>query len=823
MELILHNIHYSIRSLVKRPGFTVVAVIMLALGIGANTAIFSVVNSVLLSPLPYENPNELVIVRATNLSRGLSDFGVSMPDFREWQTRNRVFDRLAAFSTQSYNISSSSEPERVDGAMVSADLFPLLGVRPVQGRSFLNEEETFGNHRVALISYSLWQNRFSSDPNLIGQPITVNTEKFIVVGILPRGIGYPSSNIQIWTPLSAPPDHENNTRGNYWLSVIGRLKAKVTIEQASTDMTSISEQMEREVEGLEGMGIRLTSLREETVGSVETGLWVLLAAVGFVLLIACANVANLMLVRATARQKEIAIRLSLGATRSRIVQQLLTESILTGLIGGALGLTLALWGVDALVGLSPEDLPRLDEVTVDGSVFVFTLALSIATGAIFGIIPATQASKADINSVLKDGARGSAGTGHSNRARASLVVIEVAVSLVLLIGAGLMINSFIRLTQIDPGFRSENILTMFITLPEVRYPLDQPQARVSFFEQLEEKVGLLPGVETVGCTTSLPLTSTGWGKLFTVEGRPAPTSFEQIPIIQYRQTNRDYFQTLSIPLVRGRYFNEQDTRDGLPVAVINETLARQQFPDEDPIGKRILPGPPEEMVPPGILPPGFRFMRFNIVGVVKDIKHFGLTAEARPELYTLHSQDKSGPNNSMFLAIRTGSDPATLAAAVRSQVLSLDREQPVSDVTTMDSLLASSVAQSRFSALLLGLFALIALVLASVGIYGVISYSIAQRTHEIGIRMALGASARDILSMVIRQGMMFTLIGIAIGLVAAIVLTRLMSSLLYGITATDPVTFASITLLLATVAFLACYIPARRATRVDPMSALRYE
>jgi putative ABC transport system permease protein len=822
MNLIFHNIHYSIRSLVKRPGFTIVAVIVLALGIGANTAIFSVVNSVLLNPLPYQNPDELVIVRATNPSRGLTDFGVSMPDFREWRTRNRVFERLAAFSTQSYNISSGPEPERIDGAMVSADLFPLLGVTPVQGRSFLNQEETFGNHRVALISYNLWQNRFSSDPNLIGQAITVDTEKFTVVGILPQGFGYPSRNIQIWTPLSVPLDHENNSRGNYWLSVIGRLKPGIATEQASADMTSIAEQIEQEVSGMEGMGTSVTSLRQDTVGNVETGLWVLLAAVGFVLLIACANVANLMLVRAAARQKEIAIRLSLGATRSRIIKQLLTESIITGLMGGALGLTLALWGVDALLRLSPEDLPRLTEVTVDGSVFVFTLALSIATGAIFGIIPATQASKADINSILKDGARGSGGV-HSNRVRAFLVVIEVAVSLVLLIGAGLMINSFVRLTQIDPGFRSENILTMFVVLPEVRYPIDQPQARVSFFEQLEEKVRTLPGVEAVGCTTSLPLTGTGWGKMFAAEGRPAPTSIEQIPIIQYRQTNRDYFQTLKVPLVRGRYFNEQDTRDSLPVAIINETLARQQFPDEDPIGKRVLPGPPEEMVPPGLLPPGFRFMRFTIIGVVKDVKHSGLTSQAGPELYSLHNQEKTGPGDSMFLAIRTGSDPTSIAAAVSSQVRSIDKEQPISDITTLESLVAASVAQSRFSALLLGLFALIALVLASVGIYGVISYSIAQRTQEIGIRMALGASARDILKMIIRQGMTFTLIGIGIGLVAAIAMTRLMSSLLYGVTATDPLTFAAITLLLAVIAFLACYIPARRATKVDPMSALRYE
>jgi len=821
MELLFHNVHYSIRSLIKRPGFTVVAVLVLALGIGANTAIFSVVNSVLLRPLPYENPDQLVRVRATNLSRSITDFGVSMPDFREWRERNRVFERLAAFSITDFNISSGTEPERIDGAQISADLLPLLGVRLEQGRNFLNEEEIFGNHRVAMISHNLWQSRFSADPNLIGQTISVNTEKFTIIGILPQGFAYPAPNIQIWTPLSVPEDHENNTRGNYWLSLVGRLKSGVTIEQARADMTSVAEQLESEVQGIEGIGASVTSLREDTVGNVETGLWVLLAAVGFVLLIACANVANLMLVRAAARQKEIAIRLSLGATRSRIVQQLLTESLMIGLAGGAIGLTIAIFGVDALIRLSPEDLPRLSEVTVDSSVFVFTLLLSLATGAVFGIIPAVQASRADINSVLKDGARGNAGA-QSNRARAFLVIVEVATSMVLLVGAGLMINSFVRLLRIDPGFKAEKILTMFIALPGVRYSPDMPQATSGFFERLEEKVKALPGVESVALTTSLPMSNSGWGKLITVEGRPVPTSIEQIPVIQYRQMNSDYFETLSIPLVRGRYFNEQDTQTSLPVAIINETLARQHFPDEDPIGKRLFPGVPEEMIPPGILPPGFRFTRFTVVGVVKDVRHNGLTAEIRPELYTLHRQDRYALN-SMYLAIRTGSDPTSLAGAVRSQVLSLDSEQPVSDITTLESMIAGSVAQTRFSAMLLGLFAIIALLLAAVGIYGVISYSIAQRTHEIGIRMALGASVGDILRMVIRQGMTFTLIGIAIGLGAALALTQLMSSLLYGVTANDPATFAGITLLLGLIALVACYIPARRATKVDPMSALRYE
>ena len=823
MDKFFQDVRYAIRMMLKKPGFAFVAITVLALGIGANTSIFSVVNSVLLSPLPYENPDQLVIIKSTNLARGAIDFGIATPDFREWRNRNTAFQQMAAFATTNYNISGSDEPERVAGATVSSNLFSLLGVAPALGRAFTSEEEIFGNHRVALISDALWQRRFSADRGIIDQAVTINGRPYIVIGVLPRGFSYPNSNVAVWTPLSIEPGSENDTRGNYWLSVIGRLKPDVAVAQAGAEMTSIAEKIDQETDGIDGMGASVTSLREETVGQVETVLWVLLAAVGFVLLIACANVANLMLARSAARQKEMAIRLSMGATRLQIVRQLLTESLLMGIAGGMIGVLIAMWGVDVLVSLSPQDLPRLAEIKPDAAVFAFTLAVSIITGAIFGIVPAVHASKTDINSLLKEGARGSAGA-QSSLTRNSIVALEVAFSLVLLVGAGLMMNSFFRLTRVDPGFKTEKTLTMLISLPAARYPDEKPELAIGFFDQLISRARALPGVESAGATTSLPLTNSGWGKLFWVEDRPHPASIDEVPIIQYSQVSANYFQTLFVPLVKGRYFTEQDGRDTARVAIINETLANQMFGGEDPLGKRILPGVPEDMVPPGMLPEGFRFPRFTVVGVVRDVQKQGITSQVRPEMYILHTQSaKEGVSNAMYVALRTSGDPMNLVGAIRSEVFSLDKEQPIAEVATMDQLLANSLAQSRFTALLLGIFASVALLLASIGIYGVISYSVAQRTHEIGIRMALGAGSGDILRLVMGQGIRTVSIGVALGLGGAFAATRLMANLLYKVTATDPVTFGAITLLLSAVALAACYIPARRAMKVAPVVALRFE
>jgi putative ABC transport system permease protein len=572
-------------------------------------------------------------------------------------------------------------------------------------------------------------------------------------------------------------------------------------------------------------------LREATVGNVQTALLVLLVAVLLVLLIACANVANLLLARAASRYREIAVRTALGAARGRIIRQLLTESLLLGLLGGVAGLLLAWWGVRALVGLEPN-LPRLAEVTVDGQVLAFTFALTLLTSLIFGLAPALQATRGDLNEALKEGGRSGGSGARTHRIRNVLVVAEIAMALVLSVSAGLMINSLMRMQRIDPGFRTHNILTMQIALPNTSYPDERLELATSFYKQLAERVAALPGVQTVGMTSALPLTASGWGKLLSVEGRPMPKSFEDIPVIQFRQVNADYFAALAISLLQGRAFTRNDTRDSMPVAVINEALARRHFSGEDPLGKRIWLGPPEEMIPPEMIPPGFdlktfRMPRFTVVGVIKDVLHSGLTQQSTPEVYILHEQTvlSKFPDTarSMYLAIRTTAEPLSLTNAVRHEVQELDKEQPIADVATMDQLLAVSLSQSRLSALLLLIFAGVALALASVGIYGVMSYSVTERIHEIGIRMALGAERRDVLWLVIRRGMMLAGSGLLIGLGGALGLTRLMESLLFNVSATDPLTFTAIALLLAGVALVACYLPARRATKIDPMIALRYE
>ncbi|HVG21247.1 MAG TPA: ABC transporter permease [Blastocatellia bacterium] len=823
METLLQDLRYGIRMLMKRPGVTAVAVVALALGIGANSAIFSVVNTVLLRALPYSDPDRLMMVKETNLPRGEADVGVSTPDFREWRDRNQVFELMAAYAPRNFNISGGGEPERVRGVVTSTDLFGLLGVNPAQGRTFRPEEEQFGNHRVVVLSHGLWQRRFGADPGLVGQPITLNGEKFSVIGIMPAGFQFPDKKAALWTPLAFAPDDSYNTRGNYWLNVIARLKPGVTKAQAQSDMKSVAERIESEFKENGGMGASVVSLREDTVRNVESALVLLLTAVAFVLLIACANVANLLLARSASRQKEIAIRTSLGANRSRVVRQLLTESLLLALAGGTLGLLLALWGVDVLVSLSPEDLPRLNEIKIDSGVLIFTLGLSLLTSLIFGLAPALQTSKPDLNESLKEGSRGSTTGVGSRRVRGMLVVAEVAIALVVLICAGLMINSFMRLRNVSPGFKTDNILTLSIALPESRYPDSHAERSSAFFQELIGQVRALPGVEAAAVSSSIPFSGGGWGKLFSVEGRPYPTSLEDMPVIQYRQLSNDYFQTMGIPVARGRAFNDQDTSESVRVAVINETLARRFFAEEDPIGKRVFMGPPEEIMPPGLLPPGFRFQRYTVIGVVSDVKHDGLDQPVRPEAYTLHAQGGDERTRTMYVAVRTNSDPSNLVAAVRSQVLNIDKDQPIANVMTMEKRLSDSFSQQRFITLLLGVFAGVALILAGVGLYGVMSYSVTQRTHEIGIRMALGARASDVLRMVVSQGLRLTALGICIGLAGALLLTRLMRSLLFGVSATDPLTFAAISLLLTGVALVACFVPARRATKVDPMVALRYE
>jgi putative ABC transport system permease protein len=806
--------------LLKKPGFTLIAVITLTLGIGANTAIFSVVNAVLLRPLPYPAPEQLVVVQEMDVARGAADIGASMPDYLEWQKRNRSFSHIAAYTTNNYNISGTEEPERVAGVAVTTGFFPLLGINPAQGRGFVSEEGVFGKHRAVVLSDALWRRRFGDGASLSGQTIRLNGEPFTIVGVMPNGFGFPNNNAALWTPLALRDGDDLNTRGNYWLSVIARLNEGVTREQAQNDLSNIHRQLE--LEKLQsGFSARVEGLAEATVGDTRRMLLVLLGAVGCVLLIACVNVANLLLARGSVRAAEIAVRATLGATRGRLVRQLLTESLLIGLLGAAGGLLMANWGVDALKRLEP-DLPRLETVQVDGQVLAFTAAMALVTSLLFGLLPALRSASTDLSVIIKGGGRG--GT-RDHRLLGGLVVSEIAVALILLAGAGLMLNSLLRLQQVEPGYETKNILTMQLALPPARYPDSRPEQTVGFYSQLIKRVKALPGVQNAGVATAIPLAEGGWGKLFTREDQPPPKSLDDVPVLQYRKVSPGYFETLGIRLVDGRYLSERDTANGLPVAVVNETAARRFWPEGSPIGKVFKLGPPEEMVPAGILPPNYRFIRWTVVGVVKDIKHYGLGSTSGPEVYSLQQQGLSndGATHTMYLAVRTANDPAALTAAIRRQVLELDKEQPIADISTMEERRAESLRRTRFNTLLLSIFAAVALLLAMIGIYGVISYSVVERTREIGIRVALGAQRGDVLGLVVKRGMGLVIMGCLIGLGGAIGVTRLMSGMLYGVGATDPLTLAVVAGVLVGVALLACYLPARRAAKVYPMNALRCE
>jgi putative ABC transport system permease protein len=823
MRIFWQDLRYGARTLWKNPGTTFVIIIALALGVGANTAIFSVVNAVLLRPLPFENPDQLVVIWETNPARGLQQGTPSPPDFREWRQQTQAFEQMSAFYQEDYNLSGSGDPERLTGAVVSADFFQTLKVNAASGRTFLPDEEQFGAHRVTVLSHGLWQRRFGANTQLIGQTINLNNQPHTVIGIAPPDFQLAGVRAELWTPMAFAPGDRYNTRGNHFLNVIGRLKPNVTITQAQSDMDVITRRLAEQHEMNAGLGAKVVPMHEDAVGSYRPALLVLLGAVGFVLLIACANVANLLLARAAVRQKEFALRATLGASRLRTVRQLLTESLLLSVLGGGLGLLLAMWGVDLLVALSPAELPRIAEIGVDARVLAFTLSLSVLTGIVFGLAPALQASHLDLNEALKEGGRSVTGSRRTRRLRGALVVTEIALSLVLLVGAGLLINSFWHLMQVSPGFKAENLLTMQVALPESKYPPTEHHRAQAFYRQLLERVATLPGVQSVGATSSLPLAAGGWGKMLSIEGRPAPPSMETIPLVQYRQVSANYFGTLGVSPVKGRLFTEQDDPKSPPVALINEEMARRFFPGEDPIGKRIWMGPPENLLPGGALPEGYSFPRLTIAGVVNDVKHQGLNQQAGPEVYIPYSQGAGETQRSMFLAVRTTVDPMSLAAAVRNEVTAIDKDQPVADIQTMEQRLTASLAQPRFNMLLLGIFAAVALALAAVGLYGVMAYGVTQRTHEIGIRMALGAQRSNVLKLVVRQGMAMALIGVVLGLAASFALTRVMASLLFGVSATDPLVFTIIALLLAAVAFIASYIPARRAIKVDPMIALRYE
>ena len=807
------DLRYGLRMLWKSPGFTLVAVAAIALGIGANTAIFSVVNAVLLRPLPYKDPEQLVLVQHSYPRLDLKAT-VSAPGFTHYRATARSFSDVAAISGWEANLTGVGDPERLQGAKVSANLFPMLGVDAARGRVLAEEENSPGSDRVVVLSDAFFRRRFGANPSVVGGALTINGEGYTVVGVMPESFQFGREMGQapdLFAPLAFTPEQlspENNLTNEY-LSVLARLKEGVAIEQAQGEMDAIAADLREKYmppgSDASYWGLALTRFDELVVGKIRPALLTLLGAVALVLLIACANVANLLLARSAARQKEIAIRTAMGAGRWRIMRQLLTESVMLSLLGGAAGLLLGLWVVDLLVAVNADKVPRAYEIGLDLRVLGFALLVSLATGLLFGLAPALQTSKIDLHDTLKEGGRGGR-AGLRRGVRGALVVTELSLALVLLVGAGLLIRSFLRVQEVNPGFNPDKLLVMQLSLPGFKYP--EKAQRDGFYRQLLAEVSALPGVRSAGAVSVLPLSNQNQSGSFRIEGREVPPG-GSLPHGDRWAATAGYFETMEIPLLRGRYFTPQDTADSQPVAVISEALARKYWPDEDPLGKRIS-------FQGGTQNPVWR----EVVGIVAHVKHNnGLEGESRVQYYIPHTQLA---NSSMFLVARAD-NPESLAGAVRGAVRSLDRDLPVYRVTTMDQVVSDSLAQRRFSMYLLGAFAALALALAVIGLYGVMSYTVAQRTHEIGIRMALGAQPLAILRMVVGQGMALALAGVGVGVGAALGLTRLMSTMLYGVRAFDPATFVAISLALGAVAFLACFIPARRATRVDPMVALRYE
>ncbi|MFN7949898.1 MAG: ABC transporter permease [Blastocatellia bacterium] len=810
MQTLLQDLRYGARMLVKNPGFTLIAVLTLSLGIGATTAIFSVVNAVLLRPLRYRNAERLVVPVSFNPARGDDNSSISYADYLDWQ-RERIFEHVAAIdgvTTQLDLSGGAGEPERVQLAVVSQDYFAVLGVAPLLGRTFQADDfSTSGPVRAVVISHGLWQRRYGGDPNIIGQNIYLNGRPYPVVGVAPPDSLWPNDRDVILPLAVAPNDPDMQRRDNMIFSGIAQLKPGATIEQANAAMATIARRVEQDhPESRKGWSNRAVPLRDYVVGrQLQTSLWVLLAAVGFVLLITCVNVANLLLARAATREHELAIRLALGAGRGRLVRQLLTESLLLALLGGALGFLCAIWGVDALKAIAPADTPRLAEINVSAGVLLFALAITLLTAVLCGLIPALQSTKPDLNHTLKESARQVGGV-QSQRLRSALIVAEVALSLVLLVGAGLMIRSFARVQQIAPGLQVERLVTMELNAPRVRYP---DEARVlAFYRSIVERLEATPGIESAAVSSALPLGGGGFylGRVFLAEGRPEPPAGTEVQG-QWNVVSPGYFKTNGTTLIKGRDFNGRDSETGNPVIIINETFAHRMFPNEDPLGKRIRSWRDENKLR-------------EIVGVVADVRYFGRDDELQGLVYVPHAQNAW---RSMALNVRTQGDPKAAINSIREQVKAVDKDLALANLRTMTTVLNQSVAPRRLSMLLLTIFAVAAALLAGIGLYGVLSFMVAQRRHEIGLRMALGAQRRDVLRLVITQGFKLALVGMAIGLAASFGLTRLLKSLLYEVSATDPLTFAAIPLFLLTVALIACYLPARRATKVDPMIALRTE
>jgi putative ABC transport system permease protein len=807
VQFFWQDLRYGFRTLLRNPGFCAVAILALALGIGPNTAIFTMVNAVLLKPLPVPEPNRVVMIWGTLLKSGFDQMPVSAADYLEWKKQAHSFDQMsAAFAIPEFglNVSGAGDPERVSAALASKEFLPALGIKPIVGRNFLPEEDRPGGPPAVLISHALWQRRFHSDPAAIGRNLTVDGIPRTVVGVVPHELGEMVA-ADLWLPTAINPN--NPERQNHQFGIVARLKPSVTVAESRAEMAVIARRLESAYPATNtGWGVTLFPMAEMFTGRIRPVLLILLGAVGLLLLIACANLANLLLARAATREKEIAIRGALGAGRLRLIRQLLTESLVLALAGGALGLILAAWGVRLLRSVVPDMFPMLQHMSVDVPVLAFTFGISILTGLLFGLVPAWRSSHTDLNTTLKEAAGRSESAGGSHRIRSFLLAGEVALAVLLSVSAGLLLRSFVRVTEVNPGVRTANILTMNLSLPEVKY--DTPQKRATFYKDLIERVDALPGVRSAGAVVFLPLRVSIlsfriWVNSFTIEGRP-PVPQDKQPLADYRPATPGYFNTMGIALRQGRLFDQHDDLDAKRVVLVNEAMVRKHFPHENPLGQRIVMGKPME-----------------IVGVVADAKLYGLDAPVEPAVYVPHAQHSG--DSSMAVVVRTEGDPTVVAAAVRREILKLDPEQPISNVRSMEQVLSDSLMLRRVAMLLLTVFASLALTLATVGIYGLTAYSVSRRTHEIGLRVALGASQSQILRMVVGRGLVTSLIGAAIGVAAAFELTRGLSGMLYGVTATDPLVFAGVPLLLIAVSVLASYVPARKATRIDPLVALRYE
>jgi predicted permease len=814
MQTLLQDLRYGVRMLMRRPGFLAVAVIALALGVGANTAIFSVVNAVLLRPLPFKDPDRLVFVHETVRRETVERREASYPDFADWRDQNQVFEQLAAYADSRFTLTGAGAADRIAGELVSASYFPLLGAQAARGRTFLPEEDRPADPQmVAVISHALWQQRFGADTNLLGQTIKVDDRDCAVVGIMPEGFKGVTSQAEIWIPMALlSADRSSKTlqlRGARWHQAIARLKPGVTLAEAQADMDAIATHISASYPRTnDKRGVLLVAAHDDLFGDLRPALLVLLAAVGFVLLIACANVANLLLARAASRQKEIAIRTALGAGRNRLIRQFLTESVLLGLLGGACGLLLAIWGIDLLVALIPVQIPGFVKINIDASVLSFTLLIAFLTGLTFGLAPALQASKLDLNETLKDGSRGSTGGAGHNRIRRLLVISEIALALVLLVSAGLMLKSFERLRAFNPGFKTDHLLMVRANLSTRKY---KPDAAAAFSERLLERISSLPSVQAVSIGSDLPLDGNSSATIGAIEGSAPGTAENEIRMYHHKVTPA-FFATLGIPFIKGRDFTPTDDQQAPPVVIISKSMAQRYWPDEIPLGKRITISDDKDGKP----------IWQQIVGVVGDVKYRTLIRDQNkdPDIYLPFLQL---PRLEFGVAVRTSLDPTGLVATLRAEMQSLDTDLPVYEVATMAQRVKDETAQSRFTTLLLGIFAFVAITLAGVGIYGVMSYSVSQRTHELGIRMALGAKQSDILRLVVGEGMMLVGVGVAVGLTGAIIATRVLATQLYSISATDPATFAIVSFILGGVALAACAVPARRATKIDPMVALRYE